>query len=129
MSGVVIRGRATVEWLPGEIVMIWRSSYEDPDIPDSMSILTCGDADGATDSADPDASCNMHYVDQRSVTREFQFSAEPGVYRFWRDWPGFSQRFTYTLSPDGTTLSVVVELNQDDATWVEDLLATYRRVS
>ncbi len=129
MAGVVIRGRATFEWMAGEIVMIWRSNYDDPNIPDSLSVLTCGDMDSANSAADPDASCTMHYVDQRSVTRVFRFSAEPGVFHFWRDWPGFSQRFTNTLGPDGDTLSGVVELNQDGSTWVEDLLITFRRVS
>ena len=129
MAGVVIRGRATFEWMAGEIVMIWRSDYDNPDIPDSIGILTCGNLDGGSSANDADATCTMHYVDQRSVTRVFRFSAEPGVFRFWRDWPGFSQRFTYTLGPDGNTLSGLVELNQDGTTWVEDLQVTYRRVS
>jgi hypothetical protein len=129
MAGVVIRGRATFEWLAGELVMIWRSDYDLPDIPDSISILTCGDAANGSGSADADEPCTMHYVDERSVTRVFRFSAEPGVFRFWRDSPGFSQRFTYTLGSDGDTLSGIVELNQDGSTWVEDLQSTYRRVS
>lgn len=129
MPGVVIRGRATFEWMPGEIVMIWRSDYEHPDIPDSISTLTCGEMDSASGAADPNASCTMHYVDQRSVTRIFRFSAEPGIFHVWRDWPGFSQRFTYTLGPDRNTLSGLVELNQDGATWVEDLQIVFRRVS
>ena len=122
MPGVIIRGQSTFEWMPGELVLIWRSAYDHPDIPDSISILTCGDPTGADDT------CTMHYVDQRSVTRVFQFSAEPGVFRYQRDHPGFSQRFTGTFSPDGNTLSATVELNQDDKTWQEDMLTTYRRL-
>ena len=127
MAGVIIRGRATFEWMAGKVVMLWRADYDLPDIPDSISMLTCANAgDG---SADADEPCTMHYVDQRGVTRVFRFNAEPGVFRFWRDWPGFSQRFTYTLSPDGNTLAGIVELNQDGATWVEDLRSAYHRVS
>lgn len=126
MPGVDIRGQAVIAWMPGELVLIWRSDYDHPDIPDSIAILTCGEAmDNASAAGEP---CTMHYVDQRSVTREFRFSAEPGVFRSWNDAPGFSQRFIGTFSPDGNTLSGISELNQDGATWVEDLRITYRRV-
>lgn len=129
LPGEVIRGRATFEWMPGERVMIWRSDYDHPDIPDSISILTCDEEGSEPADANGDGSASMHYVDQRGITRAFRFSSEAGVFHAWRDWPGFSQRFTYTLSPDGATLSGVAELNQDDTTWVRDLEITYRRRS
>lgn len=129
MPGEVIRGRATLEWLPGKRVLIWRSDYVNPEIPDSISILSCGEMGESAGISNPDERCQMHYVDQRGVIRNFHFTTEPGMLRAWRDWPGFSQRFTHTLSSDANTLSGVAELRQDDATWEEDMLVTLRRVS
>jgi hypothetical protein len=125
MPGVDIRGRATFEFLNGGLVLIWRATYDHPDIPDSIAVLTCDDEG---DLAGPGGGCSICYFDQRGVTRRYQVSAEPGVWRFWRDHPGFSQRFTGTLTPDGNTITGVVELNQDGVTWEEDLLLTYTRV-
>jgi hypothetical protein len=51
-----------------------------------------------------------------------------GVWKLWRDAPGFSQRFAGTLSEDGNTLDMQWELSTDDSTWTDDLKITYRRV-
>ena len=70
----------------------------------------------------------MRYFDSRGVARRYALEAEAGVFRFWRDQPGFSQRFTGTLSADGNTIDGVAELCQDGTTWEEDLRMTYKRV-
>src|SRR5262245_41089044 len=90
MPGLDIRGRATFEWLDGGLVLIWRAAYDHPDIPDSIAILTCGEPGNHPDPSELDDTCTMHYADQRGVTRIFQFSADPGTFRYWRDEPGFS---------------------------------------
>jgi hypothetical protein len=123
-----IHGRATFEWLDGGLVLIWRASYDHPDMPDSIALLTCGVPGDRPDPSELDEGCTMQYADQRGVTRIYQLSAEPGGWRFWRDYPGFSQRFTGAFSPDGTTLSGIVELNRDGVNWEEDLPITYTRI-
>ena len=50
------------------------------------------------------------------------------MWRIWRDWPGFSQRFTGMFSDDGDTITGNGELSEDDATWKPDLQVTYKRV-
>jgi hypothetical protein len=128
IPNTVIRGRSTFEWLDGGSFLIWRAHYDHPDIPDAIAILGCVDPGGAGTSSDAAGECLMHYFDVRGVMRVFGLDAAQGVWRYWRDRPGFSQRFTGTLSADGATFAGVVELCQDGTTWEEDLQITYRRV-
>ena len=125
LPGTVIHGQATFEWLEGGFFLIWRAHYDHPDIPDNIAILGCDDTG---DLRNPSGGCSLHYFDQRGVTRLYHLSAEAGVWRFWRDSPGFSQRFAGTLSPDGWTVNGVAELCSDGSTWDQDLRITYKRV-
>ena len=128
LPNTVIRGRATFEWLEGGYFLIWRSSYDHPDIPDGIAILGCGDSGESGASSDADEGCAMHYFDERGVSRVYRFDAEKGLWRFWRDRPGFSQRYACTVSEDGNTMVESGELSRDGSTWEPDLRVTYRRV-
>ena len=57
LPGAVVRGSSEIEWLAGERFLIYRSTYDHPDIPDSISII--GDTAGL----------HMHYFDTRGVHR------------------------------------------------------------
>ncbi len=127
--GTVIRGRATFEWLEGEHFLIWRAHYDHPDIPDSIAILGGGAPSGSGPSSDADGRCAMHYFDSRGVSRVYQLDAAPGVWRFWRNAPGFSQHYACTISADGATMTGNGELSRDGATWKQDLRMTYRRAT
>ncbi len=126
MPGEIIRGRATFEWLNGEQFLIWRMHYDHPAIPDSIAIIGCDDRDGP--EATGGAGCMVNYFDSRGVSRRSAIEAGPGIWRTWRDSPGFSQRFTGRISDDGQTIRGLAELCEDGTTWVEDLPMTYRRV-
>lgn len=126
LPGDVIRGRARFAWLGDGVFLVWRARYEHPDIPDSIAIMSCDDTG---DLRVPGGGCAVHYYDARGVTRLYRLDAAPGVWRYWRDEPGFSQRFTGTISPDGATIDGVVELSRDGSTWEPDLPITYRRVT
>jgi hypothetical protein len=90
LPGTVIHGRATFEWLEGGRFLIWRSHYDHPEIPDAIAVT------GVTDNQ-----LSMHYFDSRGVYRVYSVSMSPGTWRFSRDAPGFSQRFTGTFSDGG----------------------------
>ena len=60
LPGAIVRGSSEIEWLEGERFLIYRSSYDHPAIPDSISII--GDTDGL----------RMHYFDTRGVHRIFK---------------------------------------------------------
>jgi hypothetical protein len=113
----VVHGHAAVEWLEGERFLIHRSRTDHPDFPDAIAII------GA-----PTEGLSMHYFDSRGVFRIYEVSMEDGVWRFWRDAPGFSQRFTGTFADDGDTIVGRSQLSRDDSTWDDDLAITYRRV-
>ena len=56
----------------------------------------------------------------------FTVEITAGAGRFWNNAPRFSQRFTGTLSDDGSTITGQGELSRDGATWQDDLAITYR---
>ena len=87
--------------------------------------IGCGDSGETGTSSDSDGVCSMHYFDSRGVSRVYRISADPGVWRFWRDRPGFSQRYVVTIAGDRMTGKG--ELSKDDRTWEKDLELTYTR--
>ena len=132
VPGIVVRGTATIEWLEGERFLINRSRTDHPDFPDAISIIGFADRDrvhgaAATDAAADGNRLSMHYFDSRGVSRVFEVSIDDTAWRFWRDAPGFSQRFTGTFADGGDTIAGRSQLCQDDVHWNEDLAITYRR--
>jgi hypothetical protein len=118
LPGTVITAQATFEWLEDQRFLIWRSHNDHPQIPDAIAVT--GIIDGKP---------SMHYFDPRGMHRVFAVDITPDTWRFWNDAPGFSQRFTGTLSGYGNTINGQGELSQDDgATWEPDLAITYRRI-
>jgi hypothetical protein len=116
LPGAVVHGHATFEWLAGGQFLIQRWHYDHPEIPDAIAIM------GVTDGQ-----LSMHYFDYRGVHRVYAASLDEGEWRFWRDAPGFSQRFTGILSDDGTTITGQGQLSRDGVAWEDDLAITYRR--
>ena len=70
----------------------------------------------------------MLYFDERCVSRKLDVSMEANVGEWWRDAPGFSQRFTGTIADGGRTIIGKGELSRDGSTWEPDLQLTYKRV-
>jgi hypothetical protein len=128
LPDTTVHGRATFAWLEGGFFLIWRARYDHPDIPDSIAILGCDDAGEVATAAATGDGCSIRYFDSRGVSRVYRLDADTDVWRFWRDWPGFSQRFTGTFSGDGDTITGSSELSEDSATWHPDLQITYKRV-
>jgi hypothetical protein len=95
-----------------------RTPYDHPEIPDAIAII------GVTDGQP-----SMHCFDHRGVHRMYAVSRSEGPWRFWRDAPGFSQRFTGAFSDDGDTITGQGELSRDGENWDDDLTITYRRVA
>ena len=132
LPGVVVRGTAIIEWLEGERFVTLRARNDHPDIPDSLSVIgTMGQdrvgSDG-TVPTDVDVSpLRMHYFDSRGVFRVYDVSVDDAVWCWWRNAPGFSQRFTGVISADGNTIDGHSQLCEDDAHWTDDVQITYRR--
>jgi hypothetical protein len=130
--GVLVRGTADIEWLEGRRFLISRTRTDHPDFPDAISIIGFTDRDRvhgapASSSTADGSRLSMHYFDSRGVSRVFDVSIDNQEWRFWRDAPGFSQRFTGTITDGGDTIVGRSQLCQDDIHWNDDLAVTYRR--
>jgi len=112
-----IRGEMTCEWLDGHRLLIQRSHYDHPKMPDAIAVF------GVIDHQ-----LSSHYFDSRAVHRVFTVSFIGRTLRYVRNAAGFSQRFTLTVSNDGDTMTGRVELSRDGTTWENDLAITYQRV-
>lgn len=133
LPGVVVHGTVTVEWLEGERFLIHRARTDHPDFPDSISIIGLIDRDRIDKTAGDDANAEgeprltMHYFDSRGVFRLFQASIDDRAWQYWRNAPGFSQRFTGTFTEGGNVIAGMTQLCEDDVQWKDDLQITYRR--
>ncbi len=115
----ILRGRTSFEWLENGAFLMERSEIDDPRFPSGIAIF------GSDDSMDE---YFMLYFDERRVSRKFQVTLHDNIWRFWRNAPGFSQRFTGTLVEGGNTIIGAGELSTDDSTWEKDLELTFKRV-
>ena len=70
----------------------------------------------------------MLYFDSRGVSRVYQMSLSDGVWKMWREAPGFSQRFMGTWSSDGRTIRGRWEESGDGSHWEHDFDLTYTKV-
>jgi hypothetical protein len=112
----VVTGSTTFEWLEGDRFVVQRSHADHELMPDGLSVIGPPEAgDGLV----------MEYFDSRGVRRTYRTSIEDGVWRIWRDEPGFEQRFSATLAPD--QFEGVFELAETPGAWREDMRVTYRR--
>ena len=128
MPGVTVHGEARIEWLEGRKFLIVRATTDHPQFPDSISIIGFTDADRAEAVAVAGA-LSMHYYDSRGVYRDNACSVDDETWRWWRNAPGFSQRFTGTFADGGATIVGKCELSTDDVQWNDDLEITYRRAT
>ena len=117
--GLVIRGSARFEWVPGERFLTQRAENDHPDFPDSLSVI--GIMEGDRDLA-------MQYFDSRGVHRLYRVAFEERELQIWRDEPGFAQRLSAKLDAAGMTLSGVWQLNEANKGFRDDLAITYRRI-
>jgi hypothetical protein len=78
---------------------------------------------------DETGSFKLYYFDTRGVTRIYEMTLSDGVWKVWRDAPGFSQRFTGTFEDDGNAIHASWELSTDGSHWDHDLGLTYTRLT
>ncbi len=70
----------------------------------------------------------MMYFDERKVTRKYEVSLQDNVLKWWRNAPGFSQRYTWTITDNGNKIIGKGELSKDGKAWEKDLDLTYTRI-
>jgi hypothetical protein len=118
LPGVTLHGRASFEWFENGAFLLMRTELDHASVPQGIALFG---------SDDQQRTCFMLYFDERGVSRVQHVSMEGNVLKWWRDQPGFSQRYTCTMSSDGKTMVGKGELSRDGATWDKDLDLTYSR--
>jgi hypothetical protein len=114
------RGRAKAEWIEGSGNLVIRDEVEAGELPSGTWIVGADDSSG---------DCICLYADSRGVRRIYQMSFASGVWRIWRDAPGFNQRFTGKLERVGQVITALWETSKDGTRWEKDFDLTYRRVT
>jgi hypothetical protein len=118
VPGTTFHGRTTFEWIEGGAFLLMRSRIDEPGIPSGIAVFGTDDTTGE---------CSMLYFDERGVSRRYEVSLREREWKWWRDAPGLSQRFTGAISADGRTIVGRGELSRDGASWEPDLQLTYTR--
>ena len=126
--GVVVTGKAVFEWMDGARFLLMRSWNDHPDFPNATSVIGNTSVDRVHAGVEPDDALRMFYFDSRGVHRVYDVRVTPTTWEWWRDSPGFSQRFTGTFREDGNEIVGRGEMCRDDRTWEDDIAMTYRRV-
>jgi Protein of unknown function (DUF1579) len=117
--GTSLQATCLFEWLQGKQFLIQRWEVEHPDTPDGIAIIGF--------DAEKDAYV-QHYFDSRGVARLYEMSLADGVWKLWRESPGFSQRFAGTFSDDGNAIHGRWEISTDGSNWEPDFDLNYLRV-
>lgn len=115
----VLHGRVSFEWLENGAFLISRSEIDDPRFPSSIAVFGSDDAI---------AEYFMLHFDERGVSRKYEVTLRDNIWKWWRNAPGFSQRYEGVIVDDGNTIIVKGELSKDGLSWEKDLVLTYRRV-
>jgi hypothetical protein len=115
---VTLRGRVSFEWVENGAFLLMRSDVDHASFPHGLAMFGSDDAQNRL---------FMLHFDERGTSRMQNVSIENNVLKWWRDQPGFSQRYTNTIASDGKTMVGKGELSRDGTTWERDLDLTYTR--
>ncbi|MGH7613269.1 MAG: hypothetical protein ACREMW_04370 [Gemmatimonadales bacterium] len=117
LPGKTLHGRTSFAWSDGGAFLVMRSEIDEPEIPSGIAVLGTDDA----------KECSMLYFDERGVSRRYIVALRSDQWQWWRDNPGFSQRFTAQLVDGGKRMVCHGELNRGNR-WEPDLQLTYTRI-
>lgn len=115
----MLHGRASFNWIEGGAFLIMHSENDEEKIPSGIAIFGSDNATGEF---------FMLYFDERKVSRKYEVSFEDNVLKWWRNDPGFSQRFTFKFTDNDNTIKSEGEMCRDGTTWEKDLELIYTRI-
>lgn len=114
----ILHGRTSFEWLEQGAFLIQRSEIDDPRFPKGIAIIGSDDSEGEY---------YMLAFDERGVSRKYDMSLRDNTWKWWRNAPGFAQRYEGTIVDGGNTIVGKGELSKDGVSWEKDLDLTYTR--
>lgn len=95
------------------------SKEDDKRFPEGTQLI------GGDDARDE---CTVLYYDERGVRRVYNTSVEGGVWRVWREAPGFNQRYIGRISEDGRSIAGQWEFSEDGKDWKVDFDLNYEKI-
>jgi hypothetical protein len=126
-GGPALRSHTVFEWVEDGAFLRQRADVDEPPTDPTWrenSPFPITAIIGLDDSAD---TFTMLYSDGRGVFRVYRMTVADGVWRQWREAPGFHQRFTGRISEDGATITGMWEFSSDGESWGKDFDLVYRR--
>ena len=118
VPNTTLHGHSSFKWIEGGAFLLWYSEIDQEGFPTGMAIFGSDDATGEY---------FMMYFDERKVSRKYEVSFQDGILKWWRNAPGFSQQYTWTIIDDGNTIIGKGQLSKDGTTWEKDLDLTFTR--
>jgi len=112
----VVTGTVTFEWLEGSHFLVQRSHVDHELFPDAICVI------GAPEEGE---GLVLEAFDSRGVRRTYGTAIEDGVWRMWRDAPGFDQRLEARLGQE--EFQGLFQLAEAPGEWQDDMVVTYRR--
>lgn len=115
-----VKGLVSFERVQDGAFLLMRMGDKPPSPPNALWLI------GRDDST---ADYTVLYYDARGVSRVYAMSfSSDGLWKMWREAPGFWQRYEGTVSPTGTKVTARWEKSYDDgATWELDFHMTYTK--
>ncbi len=114
------KGHVSFEWVQDGAFLVMRMGDKPPLPPDAIWLIS-------RDESTPNYTVLSY--DARSVSRVYKMSFSDGVWKMWRESPGFWQRYEGKLSKDSNTITAHWEKSPDGTKWEHDFDLTYTKVS
>lgn len=113
-------GPVLIEWVQDGAFLAMRMGDKSSGPPQALWLIS-------RDDSTPNYT--VLYYDARSVSRVYEMSFSEGVWKMWREAPGFWQRYEGTVSKDGKTITAHWEKSSDGSRWEHDFDVTYTRLN
>jgi hypothetical protein len=114
----IIKGTASFDWFEGGDFLILRQGTKKKETPWATWFI----------GHDEDSqNYTILYIDDKQSSRVYEMSFENGIWKIWRNAPGFIQRFTGKVSKDKKMIEGYWEQSTDGKTWNHDFDLIYKR--
>ncbi|HSW85576.1 MAG TPA: hypothetical protein VLF79_03145 [Candidatus Saccharimonadales bacterium] len=119
VPGKKLHGSVIFDWIEGGAFLRMQAEIDHPQFPTGLAIFGSDNASGQI---------FMLYFDEREISRKYEFSIKGNQWKWWRDHPNFSQRFTVNIKDNGNKMVSKGEMCRDGKKWEDDLSLTYIRI-
>src|SRR5215218_9937149 len=95
LPDTLLHGHTSFEWLENGAFLIMRSAIDDSRFPTGIAIFASDDSEGQY---------YMLTFDERGVSRKYEMTLRNNIWKWWRNAPGFFQRYEGIIVEGGNTI-------------------------